>query len=64
MLYFISILSGVRDIFLSGCPQVFSQLNVRFRDISDPYKSLIQRGGSFIYIYIYICKGLEQNLAI
>ena len=61
---FISILSGVRDIFLSGCPQVFSQLNVRFRDIFEPYKSPIQRGGYYIYIYIYIYVGLEQNLAI
>ena len=65
---FISILSGVRDIFLSGYPKVFSQLNVRFRNISEPYKSPIQRGGShiyiYIYIYIYVCIGLEQNLAI
>ena len=53
---FISILSGVRGIFLSGYPKVFSQLNVRFRNISEPYKSPIQRGGSYIYIYIYICR--------
>ena len=64
LLYFISILSGVRDIFLLGCPQVFSLLNVWFRDISEPYEGSIQRGESFIYIYIYIYKGLEQNLAI
>ena len=54
MLYFISILSGVRDIFLLVCPQVFSLLNVWFRDISEPHESSIQRGESFIYIYIYI----------
>ena len=42
-----------RYIFI-GCPKVFSQLNVRFRDISEPYKSPIQRGGSYIYIYIYM----------
>ena len=33
-------------------------------NISEPHKSSIQREESFIYIYIYICKGLDQNLAI
>ena len=44
--YFVGISSGVEDIFLSGCPQVFSLLNVEFRDIFEPYKSPIQRGES------------------
>jgi len=29
--YFVGILSGVGDIFLSDCPQIFSLLNLRFR---------------------------------
>ena len=72
MSYFVSILSRVRDIFLSSCPQVFPQLNIRFTNISEPHKSSIQRGESYIYIYIYmcvcvcvcVCKGLEKSLAI
>ena len=39
MTYFVGILSGVGDIFLPDCPQVFSLLNVRFRGISEPHKS-------------------------
>ena len=39
--YFVGILSGVRDIFLLGCPQVFSMFNLRFRVISEPHKSPI-----------------------
>ena len=35
--YFVGILSGVGDIFLPGCPQVFSLLNVEFRDISESH---------------------------
>ena len=70
--YLISILSGVGDIFLPVCPQVFFQLNVRYRDISERHECPIRRAESYIYIYIYIyicmyiyiCKGLEQNLAI
>ena len=46
MFYFVGISSGVEDIFLSGCSQVFSLLNVEFRDIFEPYKSPIQRGES------------------
>ena len=42
--YFVGILSGTRDIFLPGCPQVFSLLNLRFRSISKSYKSLVQSG--------------------
>ena len=38
MSYFIDILSGVGDIFLSSCPQIFPPLNVRFRGISKPQK--------------------------
>ena len=53
--YFVGILSEVGDIFLLGCPQVFSLLNVRFRGISKLHKNLVQRGEcSYIYIYIYI----------
>ena len=52
--YFVGILSEVGDIFLLGCPQVFSLLNVRFRGISKLHKNLVQRGEcSYIYIYIY-----------
>ena len=66
MSYFVSILSGVRDIFLSGYPQVYSQLNVRFTDISKPHKSPIQRRESYICVCVCVCvcKGLEKNLAI
>ena len=68
MSYFVSILSGVRDIFLSGCPQVFPQLNIKFTNISEPHKSSIQRGESYIYmcvcVCVGVCKGLEKNLAI
>ena len=46
MSYFVGILSGVVDIFLSSCPQVFSLLNLRFRGISELHKSLVQRGES------------------
>ena len=52
---FVSILSGVRDIFLPGCPQVFSQLNVRFRDISESHKSPIQKCESYIYVCVCVC---------
>ena len=38
MSYFVGILSGVEDIFLLSCPQVFFLLNIRFKDISEPYK--------------------------
>ena len=40
MSYFVGILCGVRDIFLSGRPQVFFPLNVRFRGISKPQKNI------------------------
>ena len=43
MSYFVGILSGVGDIFLLSCPQVFTLLNVRFKDISELYKSPVQR---------------------
>ena len=46
MSYFAGILSGVGDILLLSCPQVFSSLNLRFRDISKSYKSPVQRGKS------------------
>ena len=38
MFYFVGILNEVRNIFLPDCSQVFSQLNIRFRGISEPYK--------------------------
>ena len=43
MSYFVCILSGVGDIFLPDCLQVFSSLNVRFKDIFEPQKSPVQR---------------------
>ena len=46
MSYFVGILNGVGNIFLLGCSQVFSGLNVRFRGIFEPHKSLVQRGES------------------
>ena len=36
--YFVDILNGIGDIFLPSCPQIFSLLNVKFRDISESYK--------------------------
>ena len=39
MSYFVGILNRVGDIFLLGCPQLFSLLNVRFMGISKPHKS-------------------------
>ena len=42
MSYFVGILSGVRDIILSNCSQVFFLLNLKFKGIFEPYKSLIQ----------------------
>ena len=54
MSYFVGILSGVGDIFVLGCPLVFSLWNVGSRGISKPQKSPIQREEfCFIYIYIY-----------
>ena len=44
--YFVDILNRVGDIFLPNCPQIFSLLNVKFRDIFEPYKSPIQKGES------------------
>ena len=43
MSYFVDILNGVRDIFLPSCPQIFSLLNVKFREIYEPYKSPVQK---------------------
>ena len=43
MSYFVSILNGVGDIFLSSYSQVFSLLNVRFKNISEPHKNLVRR---------------------
>ena len=40
--YFVGILSEIRYIFLSGCPQVLFLLNIEPRDISKPYKSPVQ----------------------
>ena len=43
MSYFVGILSGVGDVFLRDYLQVFSLLNLRFRGISESYKSPIQK---------------------
>ena len=50
MSYFIGILNEVGDIFLLDYLQVFSLLNLRFKDISKSYKSPVQRG-EFFYLY-------------
>ena len=52
MSYFIGILNEVGDIFLLDYLQVFSLLNLRFKDISKSYKSPVQRGESFYLYYI------------
>ena len=44
--YFVDILSGIEDIFLPGCPQVFFSVKRKFRGISKSHKSSIQRGES------------------
>ena len=54
MSHFVSILS-VGNIFLAGGPQVLSLLNVTFKSIFKPHKSLIQKRKILIYIYIYVC---------
>ena len=43
MSYSVGVLSGVGDISLLICLQVFSLLKVRFRGISESHKSLIQK---------------------
>ena len=43
MSYLIGILREIWDIFLSGCSQILSLLNVESRGICKTYKSLIQR---------------------
>ena len=47
MSYFIGILSGVEDIFLPSYLQGFFLLNVKFKDIFEPYKGLVQKEKSF-----------------
>ena len=54
MFHFVSILS-VGNIFLASGPQVLSLLNVRFKSIFKPYKSLIQKRKILIYIYVCVC---------
>ena len=44
MSYFIGILRGVEKIFLSGCLQVLSLVNVGSKDISESHKSSIKKG--------------------
>ena len=44
--YFVDILSGVKEIFLPDCFQIFFLLNVEFRGIFEPHKSPIQRNES------------------
>ena len=41
--YFVVIVSGVGNTFLLDCPQNFSLLKVRFRDISESHKSPVQK---------------------
>ena len=41
MFYFEGILCGIGDISLSGCLQVLFLLNVGFKGISEPHKSLV-----------------------
>ena len=41
MSYFVGYLNRVGDIFLRGCYQVLSLLNVRSKSISESYKSPI-----------------------
>ena len=41
--YFVGILRGVRNVFLLGCSQVLSPLNVVSKGISESYQSSIQR---------------------
>ena len=41
--YFVVIVSGVGNTFLLDCPQNFSLLKVRFRDISESRKSPVQK---------------------
>ena len=53
MPYFVCILSGVRDIFLPSCPQVFYLLNVKFEGISESHKNPIQRGELSYKYYRY-----------
>ena len=43
MSYFVGILSGIGNIFLSGYSQVFFLLNVGSRGIFKPHKSSVQR---------------------
>ena len=43
LFYFIDILSGIGNIFLSGCSQVFFLLNLKFKTISKPHKSPVQK---------------------
>ena len=47
MSYFVGILSEIEDIFLPSYPQDFFLLNVKFKDIFEPYKSLVQKEKSF-----------------
>ena len=41
------ILHEVRDIFLPGCHQVLSMLNLRSKGISEPHKISIQKRESY-----------------
>ena len=47
MFYFVGILCGIGNISLPGCPQVLFLIKVKFKDISESYKSSVQRGESF-----------------
>ena len=48
MSYFVGILSGVGDIFLSDCSQIFFLLNIKFRGIFKPFLNHIK-----VQLYVY-----------
>ena len=52
MFNFLGFLSGVGDIFLPGCSQVFFPIKLRFRGISEPHKNPVQRGESSSILFI------------
>ena len=39
--YFVDIFSRVENIFLNGCLQILSILNIRFKSISEPHKTSV-----------------------
>ena len=41
--YFVDIFSRVENIFLNGCFQILSVLNIRFKNISKLHKNSVQK---------------------